>query len=110
MEYSSMDSNSSAVTEGLLTGSEEPSGEFLTSIFILHLFIILEIVSDDKPGTLAVPFTASNLLLRASRQYPELGTVRPFDNDVGFLLLEESLDLEVSDEFFILTKLRGDVA
>src|SRR5271154_5186559 len=104
-----MHSDKSTVSQGLLAGSEEPSAELLSSIPILHLFVIFQIVSDNESRAASVPFAAADFLLSASSNDSKLMTIDALHYDVGLLIGDEFLYLEVADEILVVAELVGDI-
>src|SRR5271154_4582715 len=104
-----MHSDKSTIPQGLLAGSEEPSTELLSSIPILHLFVIFQIVSDNESRAASVPLPASNFLFSASSNDSKLMTIDALHYDVGLLISDEALDLEVADQVLIVAELVGDI-
>src|ERR1700679_4194143 len=79
----SMDPNFATVSKSLLDGSKEPSTELCSTILVLHLLIIFQIVTYDKARPTASPLSTSDFLLRAARKNTKLVPVGAFDDDVG---------------------------
>src|SRR5208283_3938761 len=105
-----MDPNKAAISKSLLTRSKEPFPIFLTSIFILHLFIIFQIVADNETRPASIPLAASYLLFSSASNDSKLMTIGTLHDDVGLLVSEEALYLEVADEVFVLSQFVGYVA
>jgi hypothetical protein len=110
MEDGSVASNLSTVTKSLDNSSVEPAREFLSALFVLDLFIVFDIVKDNKAWTAAHPLTTADLLFSASSKDSECIPIRALHHYVSFLILDKALDLEVSNEIIVFAKLVSDVA
>ena len=105
MEDCTVYSDLTSVAEGLLAGSKKPIAKFFPSVGRLHLLIIFKIVADDKSWAGATPLAASYLLLRTTRQYAKLVSIKGFDDDVSLLVGGKLFNFEVCNKRVVLSEL-----
>lgn len=98
-----------AISKSLFDGSKEPSTELCSTILVLHLFVIFNIVKKDKTRPTTSPLSTSDFLLRTARKYPELVAIEALHYDVGFLVGDEFLDLEIAAEGLVLPQLGSHI-
>jgi hypothetical protein len=91
-------------------GTVEPPSEFDSAVNVFDLLVIFQIVTDDKAGSFALPFTTAHLLSTPSGNDATLVTVSKVDDNVGFCLRLQTSDIEVLDDVFIFRYLPRDVA
>src|SRR5580700_3372442 len=109
MQNRSMNSNPATITQSLLCRPEEPVGELPPAFLRFHLLIIFKIITDNEPRPFPPPLPATDLLLCAPRQNAKLMPIRTLHDDVGLLLLDEVLDLEVPPEELVLSELHRNI-
>src|SRR3990172_5758755 len=110
MKNSSMAAPPSDISQSLLARTKEPATELAPAVFVLYLFVIFQVVGNYQSRAFSSPLTASNLLLSSTGDNTELMSVSTFDDDIGFLLCDEVLNVEVSSEIFILGKFVRDIS
>jgi hypothetical protein len=97
MQDRSVHAYAASTTERLLACSEEPATELPASVLVLDLFIIFQIISNDKTRTTPTPLSATDFLLSPTSNNPKLMPIVTLHNDISFSALHESFDLEVTD-------------
>jgi hypothetical protein len=105
-----MASNLATIAKALLASTKEPSAELCSAVSRLHLLIIFNIVKYDKAWSFATPLTATNLLLGPSGNKTKLMPVVALDDDVSFLVRDETFNFKVPDDIFVLSEFVGDIA
>lgn len=105
-----MNPYSSSVSKCLFARPEKPSSKFFTAILRLDLFILFDIVTDNKTRSVSLPFLSSDTLLSASSNNTELIPIRALNDDIHLLVGDKALDLKVTTQIVILLEFTSDVS
>ena len=109
MENRTMYADSSSPAKALFTSSKKPSGELLATILRLDLLIVFKIIADNKSRSLSPPLTTTYLLLRTAGEDSELMAISALHDNIGFLILDESLYVKMPNERLILPQLISNI-